>query len=267
MFDISGQPRGRGIVRAPGPWLLIVLPAGLAMPSLAQDGTGPAPENAQDRRHGGGCDCDPGYRIADGTCVALDMPANAYPTGRSSGTGRACLHGYREVRGATCEPVAIPANAFLHASDLIWNCERGYRKQADACAVIDVPETRISPTAGSERDGNAAAATLPRPVPAFPSSFPKTRMRRTRATAPPRFASGASSRPTAAANRSLSPQGPVRTTAPMAPAGGARGYEARKTSCVTIDLPENAHLDRSGNRWQCNRGFQLSEGNRCILTR
>ncbi len=140
MFDTSGQPRGRGIVRAPGPWLLIVLLASLAMPSLAQDGTGPAPESAQDRRHGSGWDCDPGHRIADGTCVALDMPANAYPTGRSYGTGRACLHGYREVRGASCEAVAIVANAFLDASGLSWNRDRGYRKQADACALIEVPE-------------------------------------------------------------------------------------------------------------------------------
>jgi hypothetical protein len=36
--------------------------------------------------------------------------------------------------------------------------------------------------------------------------------------------------------------------------------------CIAIDLPENAYLDRSGNRWSCNRGFRLSDG-ACILGR
>jgi hypothetical protein len=29
-------------------------------------------------------------------------------------------------------------------------------------------------------------------------------------------------------------------------------------------LPANAHLDRSGNRWECDRNFQRSK-NLCIL--
>ena len=36
--------------------------------------------------------------------------------------------------------------------------------------------------------------------------------------------------------------------------------------CIAIDLPENAYLDRSGNRWSCNRGFRLSDG-LCVLAR
>ncbi len=43
-------------------------------------------------------------------------------------------------------------------------------------------------------------------------------------------------------------------------------YEVLNGACVAIDLPENAHLDRSGNRWSCNRGFQLSDG-ACVLGR
>lgn len=35
---------------------------------------------------------------------------------------------------------------------------------------------------------------------------------------------------------------------------------------LTIDLPENAYLDRSGNRWSCNQGFRLSDGT-CIVGR
>ena len=35
---------------------------------------------------------------------------------------------------------------------------------------------------------------------------------------------------------------------------------------IDINLPANAYLDRSGNRWSCNRGFRLSDG-MCILAR
>ncbi len=30
--------------------------------------------------------------------------------------------------------------------------------------------------------------------------------------------------------------------------------------CIAIDLPENAYLDRPRNRWSCNRGYRLSDG-------
>lgn len=36
--------------------------------------------------------------------------------------------------------------------------------------------------------------------------------------------------------------------------------------CIAIDLPENAYLDRPRNRWSCNRGFRLSDGE-CIFGR
>ena len=43
-----------------------------------------------------------------------------------------------------------------------------------------------------------------------------------------------------------------------------RGYAASGETCEFIIVPENAHLDRSGNRWECNRNFQKSKG-RCVL--
>lgn len=30
--------------------------------------------------------------------------------------------------------------------------------------------------------------------------------------------------------------------------------------CIAIDLPENAYLDRPRNRWSCDRGYRLSDG-------
>ena len=46
----------------------------LAFPVLAQDGTGPVPENAGARNYGGGWDCDVGYEVDGTACVAIDVP-------------------------------------------------------------------------------------------------------------------------------------------------------------------------------------------------
>ena len=42
---------------------MVGLIAFLALPGLAQDGTGPMPENAEARSYGGGWDCTLGYRV------------------------------------------------------------------------------------------------------------------------------------------------------------------------------------------------------------
>jgi hypothetical protein len=44
------------------------------------------------------------------------------------------------------------------------------------------------------------------------------------------------------------------------------GRRTRGDAWAVTDPPGNLHLDRSGNRWQRNRGLQLSEAGRCILT-
>lgn len=44
----------------------------------------------------------------------------------------------------------------------------------------------------------------------------------------------------------------------------SRGYATSdKRTCVELVVPENAHLDRSGNAWECNRPFS-QRGNACI---
>jgi hypothetical protein len=72
MSDSSAQANDRGLLRVAGLWPLVVLPAGPAMPMLAQNGTGSGSENSQDRRHGSGSDCGPGYLLADEDCCAQD---------------------------------------------------------------------------------------------------------------------------------------------------------------------------------------------------
>ncbi|SIO54905.1 hypothetical protein SAMN05444722_3431 [Rhodovulum sp. ES.010] len=111
-----------------------------AFPVLAQDGTGPLPENAEVRSYGGGWHCTLGYRVNAGDCVAIDVPDNAYATGRSYGAGWACKRGYQEVGGASCEAIPVPENAFLRSSGFDWQCDRGYRQDRETCVLIVLPE-------------------------------------------------------------------------------------------------------------------------------
>lgn len=112
----------------------------MAFPVFAQDGTGPTPQNAQARSYGGGWVCDLGFRVEGAECLALEIPENAYPTGRSYGTGWECDRGYDEVDGTSCNPIPVPANAFLRSSGYDWQCERGYRQERDTCVSIVLPE-------------------------------------------------------------------------------------------------------------------------------
>ena len=112
----------------------------LAFPVFGQVGTGAVPENAQARSYGGGWVCDLGYRVDGAECLKLDIPDNAHATGRSYGTGWACRRGYEEVNGESCNPIHVPANAFLRSAGHDWQCERGYRREREVCVRIDLPD-------------------------------------------------------------------------------------------------------------------------------
>ena len=112
----------------------------LVFPAVAQDGTGPAPQNAEVRASGDGWNCAIGYRVEGAACVAIDIPENAYANGRSYGPGWACQRGYVEVSGTSCVAVPVPENAFLRSSGFGWECDRGYREDRDACIRIALPE-------------------------------------------------------------------------------------------------------------------------------
>jgi hypothetical protein len=107
---------------------------------LAQDGSAVMPENAHRSEYGTGWECDRSYREADGRCLVVSVPANAYPTHASYGLGWKCNRGYRE-EGAGCAAIKVPAHGYL--ADSVygsgWACERGYRVEGEACIGIKVP--------------------------------------------------------------------------------------------------------------------------------
>jgi hypothetical protein len=43
-----------------------------------------------------------------------------------------------------------------------------------------------------------------------------------------------------------------------------RGYEATDKACIALQVPENAHLDYSGNDWECNQPY-LKRAGGCAL--
>ncbi len=241
--------------------------ASMAFPVLAQDGTGPMPENAQPRSYGSGWVCDFGYRVEGAECLALDIPEHAYPTGRSYGTGWECDRGYEEVSGTSCNRFPVPANAFLRSYGDDWQCERGYRQERDACVPIVLPEyaylTEDSSGTGWNCDrGFAAVAGTCMPI-VVPANAYLTNTNYGAVWACERGFVKIDER----CDAIVVPVNAFLDPASYGPGWRCeRGYEPLSGACVAIDLPENAFLDRSGNRWSCNRGYQLSDG-ACILGR
>jgi hypothetical protein len=264
--DTEKQTLARALLSAATLIVILVL----ALPALAQDGTGPAPENAEVRTYGVGWDCAPGYRLDDAACAAIDFPENAYATGRSYGEGWECRRGYRDVGGVSCEAIPVPENAHLRSSGYDWECNRGYRQDRETCVPIVVPQNAHLTddpsgsgwTCARGFTASSSGECLPIAVPGTPTS----RMPPTAMNGP---ASAASSRSMGVVIRWRCRPTPSWTAESYGGAMGwqcDRGFEAMDDTCVAIDLPANAHLDRSGNRWRCDRSFHLSNGE-CILAR
>jgi len=247
--------------------LMVCLIASFGVPVLAQDGIGPVPTNAQPRSYGGGWVCDLGYRVEGAECLALDIPEHAYPTGRSYGTGWECERGYEVVNGASCDPIPVPANAFLRSSGYDWQCDRGYRQERDACVSIDLPEhaylTEENSGAGwSCHRGFVADAGSCQPI-AVPANGYLTNADYGAAWDCERGFVEVDGR----CDAIVLPANAFLEQDSYGPGWRCeRGYELQSGGCIAIDVPQNAHLNRSGNRWSCNRGYQLSDG-ACILGR
>jgi len=88
--------------------LLAVVPGHV----FARDPSVAMPEHASANRYGSGWECDRGYREANGACIAVKVPADAYATNASYGPGWECNWGYREV-DETCAAIKVPPNAYL----------------------------------------------------------------------------------------------------------------------------------------------------------
>jgi len=105
---------------------------------IAQNISVDIPENAQAKNFGSGWECDPGYRAANNSCVAIKVPENAYSTNTTYGRGWKCSWGYLRADD-TCIVIEIPANAYLNSHGDRWECDRGYRAEREGCIMVKIP--------------------------------------------------------------------------------------------------------------------------------
>ena len=239
--------------------------ASVAFPVFAQDGTGPTPDNAKARNYGGGWDCSLGYRVNGADCASIDIPENAYATGRSYGSGWACRRGYAEVAGTSCEAIPIPDNAYLRSSGYDWQCDRGYRRDRDACIPIALPENGYLTGDSSGPGWTCDRGFTPSAGACIPIAVPENGY----LTNSDYGAKWVCERGFFKIDDRCAPVAlPANAFLDQESYGPGwkceRGFEAVKNTCVAIDLPANAHVDRSGNGWRCDRSFQLSDGE-CVL--
>jgi hypothetical protein len=126
----------------------------------------------------------------------------------------------------------IPEHGFLSASGDRWQCERGYRAADNTCLAVHVPAnayvTDSAYGAGwaCERGYRPAGETCARVQVPMNGYFVDTTYGRGWAC--------------------------------------ERGFAATGDACVAIDLPPNAHLDYSGNDWDCNRPYRKRAAS-CVI--
>lgn len=237
----------------------------LALPAFAQTAAQPMPENASAKSYGGGWECNIGFRLNENDCVAVIVPQNAYETNRSYGSGWECLHGFRSIDKTACVAVDVPEYGYLDPSGERWRCLRGFIKVDDTCQEIILPANAYLADAsygstwtcerGFEVTGDLCTAI------AVPANA---------------YLNGSGyGQPWTCERGFLENNGLCEAV--VMPANAffddatygtgwkcARGYAASGETCDLIDVPEYAHLDRSGNRWECNKNFQKSKG-LCVL--
>lgn len=160
---------------------------------------------------------------------AIDVPVNA--TAKSYGTGWSCNKGYREKNNA-CEAIIIPDNAYStnKTYGIGWECNRGYRKIDDACVVIKIPVNGYLDFDGKKVKCNRGYLMV--------DKFCKV---------------------------INVPANGYLTKSSYGPGWECeRGYQANKNACIPVKLPENSHINFSGNNWECDKPYQR-QNNQCTL--
>ena len=91
------------------------------------------PKNAHAKEYGSGWSCDRGYREVKGRCIAVKVPANAYPTDTSFSRGWECGRGFRDIKDAC---VAIKVRTVRR--HINWNNHRPDLREDLAHLVQDI---------------------------------------------------------------------------------------------------------------------------------
>lgn len=158
-----------------------------------------------------------------------EVPANA--SAKRFGSGWECDRGFRESKGA-CVEISVPANAFATKTSYGrgWECRHGFREIREACEAIPVPDNAYLDASGLRWNCKRGFREVDEACVAI--QVPRN------------------------GYLTESTYGVGWTC--------ERGYRATKTACQFIDLPPYAHLDYSGNDWECDKPFERKQ-DRCVL--
>ena len=249
-------------------WLLIASLSFLlmaALPAEAQTAPQPMPENASAQSYGDGWECDVGYRLNAGNCLAVSVPKNAVETNRTYGRGWECFHGFRAEGDADCVAVVVPEGGFLEPSGERWHCLRGFTKLDDMCQKIDVPanaylaDTSYGSPWVCDRGFEARDETC------IAIAVPANAYLNTASYGQPWTCERGFFEQAGTCAAVMVPENAYLDDATYGVGWRCeRGYSAEGDICAPIVIPQNAHLDRSGNRWECDRFFRKSKGV-CLL--
>jgi hypothetical protein len=149
--------------------------------------------------------------------------------------------------------IVVPANGYLVASGSSWRCNRGYLDVNDRCVAIRVPPNAYLDDDVSGKGWRCDRDYREGTVRACPSGS------RERACERVRIRSGLGMRPRIPPGRHLVPAGRRPGTGILSRSGNdwecERGFRKDAAACVAVQLPADAHLDYSGSDWRCNEGF------------
>lgn len=233
--------------------------------ALAQPATlTPLPVHTTPHMSASGETCDQGFRSAGTGCQPIVVPNNAYLADHGLGRGWECAYGYRLEKNA-CVRVVPPDHGFVtgFAGDQ-WTCERTYVRVSDRCVPLKLPRNAIATSRHSasgwtcergylENDGRCERIVVP------PNAYLDT-------TSPSGWSCERGYR--VSANQCWQIVVPPHGYLSSAYGGPGfeceRGYRATDVACVAVTLPANAHLDYSGNDWDCNRPYRRDQ-NGCEL--
>gem|GEM_PF-667934 len=236
----------------------------LAVPIQAKADTGSIPAHAHARVYTSGWVCNQGYRNINDVCTKIKIPAHAFATNSAYGQGWGCRRGYLE-KGQQCVKINVPENAYLTAAGDDWNCDRGYRETDGQCVKIKVPKHAFltDESSGSgwycgrgyQADGNQC---IPVHVPAH--AYLNESGERWFCEHGYRESNG-----TCAAIK-VPAHGYLNDTIYGPGWKCLRGYHAVNGHCAALQMPKNAHIDYSGNNWECDKPYDKRQ-NSCALSR
>lgn len=248
--------------RSLGRLLQVLAVAAIAFPAVSMAADAPLsviPENAHKESFGSGWQCDDGYRENKTACEPIVFPEYSYSTNRSYGKGWECLRGYDAIGEERCEKIDVPENGYLSAHGNRWRCLRGFVERANACDAIEVPENGYlsdefrSRGWACDRGYEVVGSTCVRIL--VPENG---------------YLTNRSHGATWACERGYRKDNDDACILVDVPENAffddalfslgwacKRGFKPSGRECVEVVVPENAHLNRAGDAWECDRSFSL----------